>query len=141
MEASAPFARALPRPAPEHPATQLLLFGIRQLGSAGLNDAAAANAFVTAFGKNFRRPLVLLRTLMAELSESAQRPVQIAPWCCRRMTADEAILTDALIAASDRPERTLILLADLLGIQPSAVPIATAQLLSCAFAEAGLALG
>lgn len=141
MSLASPIAAALPHATPDAPAARLLLFAIRQTGAHGLNDAAAANAFVTAFGRQFRRPLVLLRALMSEISAVSTRPIQIAPWCCQRMTRDEAALLAALAAAPDRPERTLILLADVLDAPQRAVPIATAQLLAQSFAEAGLALG
>ncbi|MCH4893060.1 hypothetical protein GO308_08070 [Sphingomonas sp. SFZ2018-12] len=140
MSPANPIATALPHRAPDAPAVRLLLFAIRQTGAQGLHDAAVANAFVTAFGRRFRRPLVLLRALMSDMSSVSSRPIQIAPWCCQRMTRDEAGIIAALTAAPDRPERALILLADVLGAPQRAVPIATAQLLAQSFAEAGLAL-
>lgn len=140
MTAIATLGHALPRLQPEDPGARLLLFGIRQLGANGLSDAAAAHAFVTAFGKGFRRPLLLLRTLMAEMSAASSGPIQIAPWCCARMTAAEGALLDVIACAPLDPERARLLLADLLGARRVDGILATAHALSNAFADAGLPL-
>ncbi len=129
---------ALPRIQPEDPATRLLLFGIRQLGAHGLGDAATAHAFVTAFGTGFRRPLLLLRTLMAEMSAASAGPIQIAPWCCARMTASEGALLDLIALVERDSERARFLLSDLLGIRRVDGVLATAQALATAFADAGM---
>lgn len=128
----------LPRLQPEDPAARLLLFGIRQLGAHGLGDAAAAHAFITAFGKGFRRPLLLLRTLMAEMSAASAGPIQIAPWCCARMTASEGGLIEVIASVERDCERARLLLSDLLGIRRVDSVLATAQALANAFADAGM---
>jgi hypothetical protein len=110
------------------------------MGAHGLNDACAAHAFVTAFGKGFQRPLVLLRTLVAEMSAAASRPIPIAPWCCPRMTAAEATLLDILGRARDNPIVAALLLGDLLGIREPMSILATAHALANAFADQGLPL-
>lgn len=133
-------AHALPAFQSDDPARRLLLFGIRQMGAHGLNDAAAANAFVTAFGKDFRRPLILLRALMAEISALASGPIQIAPWCCPRMTGAEAALLDALASAGRDPARARLILADLLGNRRADSVATTAAAVAGAFADAGLPL-
>lgn len=133
-------ATALPHLQPRNEALRLMLFAIRRTGANGLTDAAVAHAFITAFGNHFRRPLVLLRALMAESSTAAARPITIAPWCCRRMTADERVLLDVLGSATTKPERAQLLLADLLGRREAESVFATACLLAIAFAESGLPL-
>lgn len=135
---TATIGHALPLHQPVDPAPRLLLFGIRQLGAHGLNDAAAAHAYVTAFGAGFRRPLLLLRTLMAEMSATSAGPIQIAPWCCARMTAAEGALIDLIGCAGKEPERARLLLADLLGVRNVDGILATAHALSNAFADSGL---
>ncbi|WP_343521328.1 DUF6628 family protein [Sphingomonas sp.] len=140
MTALATLGHALPRIQPEDPGARLLLFGIRQLGANGLSDAAAAHAFVTGFGKSFRRPLLLLRALMAEMSAASSGPIQIAPWCCARMTGAEGALLDVIACAPFDPERARLLLADLLGARRVDGVLATAHALSNAFADAGLPL-
>jgi hypothetical protein len=140
MTAIARLGQALPRFQPEAPGARLLLFGIRQIGAGGLSDAATAHAFVTAFGKGFRRPLLLLRTLMAEMSVAASGPIQIAPWCCLRMTPNEGALLDLLAASMSDPGRARVLLADLLGARQVDGILATAAALAGSFADLGLPL-
>jgi len=125
----------------EDPAARLLIFAVRRMGAEGLSDASAAHAFVTAFGKDFRRPLVLLRTLIAELSATSARPIQIAPWCCPRLTPSEGAILDVLQRSlTDEPVAAL-LLADLMGVRQAAGALATASALAIAFADLGLPLG
>lgn len=140
MTALSTLGHALPRVQPDDPGSRLLLFGVRQIGAGGLHDAATAHAFFTAFGKGFRRPLLLLRTLMAEMSAAAAGPIQIAPWCCARMTQAEGSILDILAAASDDPARGRLLLADLLGKREVDGVLATGAALSAAFSDAGLPL-
>ncbi|MFD1787235.1 DUF6628 family protein [Sphingomonas floccifaciens] len=131
----------LPQRQPDDPAPRLLLFAVRQMGAHGVDDAAAAHAFITAFGKDFRRPLILLRTLMLELSSAAQRPLQIAPWCCSRMTGCESALLAVVAKSLDNEAAARLLLADLLATRDPTGPLATATALAMAFADCGLPLG
>lgn len=136
---AAAIACALPRLQPEDPGARLLLFGIRQTGASGLADAATAHAFMTAFGKSFRRPLLLMRTMMAEMSMAASGPIQIAPWCCPRMTPAEAAILE-ILANPANPARGRVLLADLLGKRDVDGVLTTSLALATAFADAGLPL-
>ena len=140
MTSPASLAETLPVLQPEDAGARLLLFGVRQRGGHGLADACAANAFVTAFGKGFQRPLVLLRALMADMASSATGPIQIAPWCCPRMTGSEAALLAVLGRVRDNPQAADLLLRDLLGVRESGSILATAHALSNAFADMGLPL-
>lgn len=140
MTVSSTFAAALPALQPDDPGARLLIFGIRQIGANGLNDATAAHAFMTAFGKDFRRPLLLLRTLMAEMSAAADGPIQIAPWRCPRITGPEATLLAALVRARTQPKASELLLRDLLGIRNARSIHATAHALAEAFADLALPL-
>lgn len=140
MSAIATLGHTLPRLQPEDPGARLLLFGIRQMGAGGLHDAAAAHAFVTAFGRDFRRPLILLRSLMAEMSTASAGPIQIAPWCCARMTAAESVTLESIARAPHDPARAHLLLADLLGVRQADGVLATAHALANAFADLGLPL-
>lgn len=133
-------SNTLPEIQPENPGARLVLFGVRQMGANGLNDAAAAHAFLTAFGKDFRRPLVLLRAMMAEISSTASGPIQIAPWCCPRMTAPEAGLLEILARIRTDPRRARVLLADLLAVREAHGVFATARTLATAFADLNLPL-
>lgn len=140
MTATKTLTATLPALQPEDPGARLLLFGVRQMGAHGLHDACAAHAFVTAFGRGFQRPLVLLRALMAEISAASNGPIQIAPWCCPRMTGPEASLLEVLGRARSSPLAANMLLADLLGVREAGSVAATAQALACAFADMGLPL-
>ncbi|NML05295.1 DUF6628 family protein [Sphingomonas sp. G-3-2-10] len=140
MHASSTLTAALPAVQSDDPGARLMLFGIRQMGAHGLNDACAAHAFVTAFGRGFQRPLVLLRALMAEMSAASARPVQIAPWCCPRMTAAESALLSALGRVRTNPQAASLLLGDLLGLRDPGGIVATTHALSNAFADMGLPL-
>lgn len=82
----------LPRPIPGGYGNRLFLFVMRRMATAGVNDAHAANAMLGAFGKSYRRPLVLMRAMMLELARAASRKILVAPCCCARMTADEAAI-------------------------------------------------
>ena len=117
MSVSTTLSTALPALQPEDAGARLLLFGVRQMGMHGLHDACAAHAFVTAFGKDFQRPLVLLRALMQEMSAISTGPIQIAPWCCPRMTGAEAALLEVIGRVATQPQTAAMLLADMLGVR------------------------
>ena len=140
MSPATSLAAALPEIQPDHPGARLLLFGVRQMGGHGLTDACAAHAFMTAFGKGFRKPLVLLRALMADMAALSSGPIQIAPWCCPRMTGSEAALLAALTRVRVNRKAATMLLSDLLGIREVAGVTATARALSQSFADLGLPL-
>ena len=126
---------------PDDPAIRLIVFGIRRMGAHGLHDACAAQAFLAAFGKDFRRPLTLLRTFVAELSTISTKPITIAPICCPRMTPAEATLVTVLARALSAEATAALLLADLLGLRDAGAPMATGSALAIAFADLGLPLG
>lgn len=127
----------LPRALPRDRDARLLLFALRRLGAHGLDDAHAANAFVSAFGEGFRRPLVLIRALMQELAAAATAPIAIAPCCCQRMTPSENVLLTILARAEAESEVANLLLADLPGVRRADGILATAATLAAAFADAG----
>jgi hypothetical protein len=124
-------SEALPHNLPETMAARLLLLAIRRMGAHGLNDAVAANTFLSAFGAGFRRPLLLARAFMAELAATSTTTIPIAPCCCARMTWAE----------ERRPETARLLLADLMAQRRADAIVATAAALSAAFADAGLPIG
>ena len=127
----------LPHSVPACPNTRLALFAIRRIGAHGLSDAHAAHAMVNGFGEGFRRPLVLMRAMMADIATSGTGTVAIAPCCCARMTTAESALLTILARAETMPETARLLLADLLGVRRVDGVLATATLLAAAFADAG----
>lgn len=105
----------LPSPIPGGYGNRLFLYTLRRMATAGVNDAHAANALLGAFGRSYRRPLVLMRAMMLELARTANRKILVAPCCCARMTADEAVLMQAIGTALRNPPCAYDSLATLLG--------------------------
>lgn len=134
-------AAVLPHLQPECPNARLALFAMRRMGAHGLADAHASHALFTAFGEGFRRPLVLLRALMADISGSAAGRIAIAPCCCARMTASEQALSTILTRIETAPETARLLMADLLGIRRVDGVLASAAAVAAAFADEGRPIG
>lgn len=129
--------RALPHALPPCPNARLALFAVRRMGANGLNDAHVAHAFLNGFGEAFRRPLVLMRALMADVAATSTCGIAIAPCCCRRMTPAEAAIVTVLARAETAPESARLLLADLLGLRRIDGVLASAMAVAIAFADAG----
>ncbi|RJF94151.1 hypothetical protein D3876_01280 [Sphingomonas cavernae] len=104
---------------------------------AGLDDAHAAHAVFAHFGMSYRRPLVLIRAMMAEIARASQQIVKVAPCCCLRMTPDEATLLKTVEQAADQPRRAHTLLGDLMGTADCLGVLTTAQAVGQAFADLG----
>lgn len=130
-------AASLPSPMPSDPNSRLLLFAFRRLGAHGLNDAQTANTMLHAFGAGFRRPLLLLRAMMADLAHTATCPIAIAPCCCMRMTSSEATMLTIVARAESAPEAAHLLLGDLIGVRRADGVLASVTALAQAFADAG----
>lgn len=128
---------ALPHTLPGCPNARITLFVLRRMGANGLHDARASHALFTAFGQDFRRPLVLMRALMADLAASAAGTIAIAPCCCARMTAAERTLLIILARIEASPETAALLLADLLGVRRVDAVLASVAATASAFADAG----
>lgn len=128
---------ALPHEMPTCPNARIALFAMRRIGAHGLADARAAHSLFTAFGEGFRRPLVLLRSLMADLATASASVISIAPCCCARMTHAEAALTTILTRAEVAPETARLLLADLLGVRRVDGVLASAAAVAVAFTDRG----
>ena len=127
----------LPNAGPADGNQRLLIFAFRRIAAGGLNDAHAANALLGAFGLSFRRPLILLRALMAEMSRISNRRLLIAPCCCPRMTASETALLAAIISALGDPHGAHRALGAILGVQNCLGALSSAQALVQAFEDLG----
>src|SRR3546814_19785898 len=68
-----------------------------------------------AFGRSYRRPLVLMRAMMLEMARTSSRKILIAPCCCSRMTSDEALMMQAIGGALRSPRSAYEDVAALLG--------------------------
>lgn len=120
---------------------RLALFAVRRMGAHGLADARAAYAMLSAFGEGFRRPLVLMRSMMADISGQATGRIAIAPCCCARMTAAEHAVIAVLGRIETAPEHARLLMADLLGIRRVDGVLASAAAVAAAFADEGRPIG
>ena len=127
----------LPVRRPDDENALLLLHAVRRIAAAGLNDAHAANAFIGWFGLGYRRPLVLLRALMSEISRASKAKVLVAPCCCPRMTSAEAAILTAVSVAVSEPLRAHGLLCATLAVDNCLGALSSAQALGQAFADLG----
>lgn len=130
-------AEMLPYAGPAGESDRLLLFALRRVASAGLNDAHAANAFIGVFGLSFRRPLILLRALMAEVSRISERRILVAPCCCPRMTMSEATLMGAIATAVARPHEAHRRICITLGVTNALGALSSAQAMAQSFEDLG----
>lgn len=127
----------LPHALPACPNARVALFAIRRMGAHGLGDARAAHALFTAFGEGFRRPLTLLRAMMADLAASSAMPIAIAPCCCARMTPAERSLLAVVARVETQVDAAAILLADLIGQRRVDGVLASVAAVAMAFADEG----
>ena len=117
--------------------TRILLFGIRRMAACGLRDAHAANVFISAFGMAFRRPLLLLRALMAEVARASARQITVAPCCCGRVTGAEAEILAVVASARESARGAHVRLSWLLGVDECVGALTSAQAVAQAFADLG----
>lgn len=136
MQPSEP-ALAPDRALPDSRSSRILLFTIRRMATFGLADAHAAHAVFAHFGLRYRRPLVLIRALMAEVARASQRTVTVAPCCCARMTRDEATFVGAITAATLDPQGATDLLGALMDTPDTLGVVTTAQAVSQSFFDLG----
>lgn len=133
------FDAALPAPPPLDEAGRIVLFVMRRMAATGLDDAHAQHLLFSRLGLSYRRPLILLRALMLELSRCATQAIQVAPCCCPRMTAGEAMLLDAIRHARE-PRQAHALLGDVVGTNDCLGALTTAQAVHEALLDVGLPL-
>ena len=130
-------ARLLPHSAPDDSGARLFLHGVRRIGVGGLGDAHAASMMIGAFGLSFRRPLILLRALMAELARASHQSIMIAPSCCCRMTIAESMLLRAVSLSIEKPRLAHQIVCNLCGIDSGIGILSSAQAIAQAFADLG----
>jgi hypothetical protein len=136
-EPSRDISEILPVAAPACANSRLLLYAIRRVAAAGLNDAHATNAFLMTFGRSFRRPLVLLRAMMAEVSRVSNAKLLIAPCCCPRLTEAESVLLSVVIDANRQPRDAHHRLCAILAVSDCLGALSSAQALALAFEDCG----
>jgi hypothetical protein len=138
MKPATPTAELLPYSAPTSPYSRLLLFAMRRMAAGGIGDAHAAHAFFSGFGLGYRRPLVLVRALMAEVSRVSAIKLVVAPCCCPRMSAAEHVLLGAVTSALADPQGTHDRLAHLLKVRDCLGLVTSAQAVATSFSDAGM---
>jgi len=116
---------------------RILLFAVRRMAVYGLDDAHAAHAVFAHFGLGYRRPLILIRAMMAEIARASAQTVMVAPCCCTRMTRHEATLLSAVEAGLDDAPRANALLAELMGTPGTLGVLTTAQAVAQSFFDLG----
>ena len=131
------FGESLQGSLPSDPSARIVLFAFRRMGAHGLQDATATTLLMQAFGESFRRPLVLMRAMMADLAHAATCPITIAPCCCARMTVSETAILTILVRAESAPDSARLLLGDLIGVRRPDGVLASMTLLAQALADAG----
>lgn len=136
-EAVTDAAQLVPHPVPVEPVARILLYAMRRMAIGGLDDAHAANVLMGQLGLNYRRPLVILRALMLEVSRTSQRSISIAPCCCHRMTEDEGSLLNCIDLAVARPDAARVLMTRVTATFDCLAPVSAAQALNHAFADLG----
>jgi hypothetical protein len=124
-------------PVPANHNARLFIYAMRRMAQGGLNDAFAANAMLSLFGTRSRRPLLLLRALMAEMARHSERQIIIAPCCCRMMTAAESEMMLILDSAQDRPRFAHGRICNLLGVEHALGVLSSAQAVAQAFGDLG----
>lgn len=127
----------LPHAAPASPQLRLVLYGLRRMAAGGIGDAYAAHAFLSACGLHYRRPLVLLRALVAEVARTGAARLAIGPCCCPRMSSSEAVLLSAIATARLTPADAHDQFAGLLRVTRCATVTDHAQALAISFADMG----
>lgn len=124
-------------PVPTSHHTRLFIYAMRRMAQGGLNDAFAANAMLSMFGARSRRPLLLLRALMAEMARSSHNQLIVAPCCCRMMTAAESEMLMIIVSAWDRPRFAHGRICNLLGVDHALGVLSSAQAVAQAFNDLG----
>ena len=122
---------------PPNRSGRILLFTIRRMALFGLNDAHATHAVFAHFGLSYRRPLILIRALMAEIARASTRTVTVAPCCCIRMTRDEARLIEAIEGSLRREGVSNRALGRLMDTAATLGVLTTAQAVAQCFFDLG----
>lgn len=139
-EQSEHIASFLPFAAPDGRDLRALLFVIRRMAIHGLNDAHASHALFCRFGRQYRRPQLLLRAFLLDVARSSLNRLHIAPCCSWRMTSEEAMLLESLCLARCHSEQCFEILSACLGTTNCLGLISSAQAVNQAFADLGCPL-
>ncbi len=127
----------VPHPQPESRVARTILLAIRRIASGGLDDAYASNLLMGTLGMGYRRPLMFLRVMMAEVSRVSEKSIPIAPCCCPRMTDGEAAFLLAIDSGRDHPHVARAALARVTGTLDMLPALSVAQAIGDALDDIG----
>jgi hypothetical protein len=122
-------------PLPEEEDDRALVLAIRRMATLGLRDASAALLIIGVFGAGFRRPLVLLRAFVLELSATARKPIRFARCCTPAMTEDERAILELLVQVAHDFEGAEQAVAKLTGNPHVGEPLSAAAVFARAAGE------
>lgn len=126
MPDSTKFDTMLPHVAPASGDGRTLLFAIRRMAMHGMDDAFAVNTMMAAYGMRYRKPLLLLRTMLIDIARNARGNIVVTPCCAPRMTAHE----HAILSAIGDPDRAIAHLSPLIDTERASTTQATVSALS-----------
>ena len=132
---------ALSLTVPDDPDLALVLLMLRKMASGDLHDTELAELAYQAFGREYERPLTLIRAYMIEAASASQRRIRIVRQSCNRMTNDEGRMLDALVLATRDRDSAEVELRELCDSSEVVAPLAAAQLLAGALIDLGCPLG
>jgi hypothetical protein len=87
-------------PLPEARSLKVSLVILRRMAIHGLRDSRAVMLALECYGSSFAKILELHRCFLHEIATTSRRNIRIAPCCAPRMTADEALMIQAIAQPS-----------------------------------------
>ncbi len=133
--------KVLPLAVPQDPDLALVLLLLRRMASGDLHRDEIAALGYQAFGRDYERPLTLIRAYLIETCTGATRRISMVGKDHGRMTYDEGRLIDTLVLALRDGEGARAHLRELTGREDVDAPLAAARLLAGALIEMGCPLG
>lgn len=133
-------SKDLPLAVPSDPDLALVLALLRRMAARDLHEPELAEIAHQGFGRNFERPLTLLRAYLIETACASTRQIRIAPGASGRMTSDEGQMLSILSAAAHSPGTVLEMLEELCASSQVDAPRAIVGLLANVLTEAGCPL-
>lgn len=126
---------------PQDPDLAMVLLMIRKIAAGELDDSQLANLGYQAFGREFERPLTLIRAYLIETASASTRQLRIVRQNHPKMTHDEGMMLDALALVRPDADAAQALLRQLCGSADVSAPLAAAHLLARALIDLGCPLG
>jgi hypothetical protein len=125
---------------PEDPDLGMMLMLLRRLASRDLHEPDVVRLAHQAFGRNFERPLTLIRAYLIETATACTVAIKIAPHGKDKMTADEGQMIAIVALAAEDPAAAEAQLRLLCKSNDVINPLIIAQVLAKALIELGCSL-